>query len=171
MPPLQAILQGKFMLRLLCNKTGVGLIEVLIAIFLTATGIMALLSLQPQGWRTMAKADYMGRASGILYKTLQENETIILNPCLNVTLYPVGSPHIQSILVSDQSSAISGDMTYTVTTTVTIETPGVLNLTPQVYLVTVTVTWPPINPTGITESQLITSQDNYAFPTGCVHVR
>ena len=47
------------MLRSLCNKTGEGLIEVLIAIFLTATGIMAVLSLQPQGWKTMAKADYL----------------------------------------------------------------------------------------------------------------
>ena len=64
------------MLRSLCNKKGVGLIEVLIAIFLTATGIMAVLSLQPQGWRTMAKADYLGRASGILYKTLENYETM-----------------------------------------------------------------------------------------------
>jgi hypothetical protein len=163
------------MLRSLCNKKGVGLIEVLIAIFLTATGIMAVLSLQPQGWRTMAKADYLGRASGILYKTLQNHETIILNPCLPVTLYPVSSPLVESVTVSDQASAIAGDITYTVTTSITIDTVGVLNVTPQVYRVTVTVTWPPINTTGITESQLVTTQDDYAFTAAqgklCTHVR
>jgi Tfp pilus assembly protein PilV len=162
------------MLRSLCNKKGVGLIEVLIAIFLTATGIMAVLSLQPQGWRTMAKADYIGRASGILYKTLQNYETIILNPCIAIpgtSIPALGAQPVGSIKVSGQGSAISGDITYTVNTSVTINTAGVLNVTPQVYLVTVTVRWPPINTTGITESQLVTTQDAYAFPKGCIHVR
>ena len=36
------------MLRSICNKKGVRMIEVLIAIFLTTMGIMALLSLQPR---------------------------------------------------------------------------------------------------------------------------
>ena len=93
------------MLRSLCYNKGVGMIEVLIAIFLTATGIMALLSLQPQGWRTMAKADYIGRASGILYKTLENYETIILNPCNAAT---VGAQTEEQVKVSGQSSAISG---------------------------------------------------------------
>jgi Tfp pilus assembly protein PilV len=153
------------MLRSLCNKTGVGLVEVLIAIFLTATGIMAVLSLQPQGWRTMAKADYLGRASGILYKTLENYETLILNPCYAPT---EGAQPTASIKVSGQSNTISGDITYTVNTTITkVSATGVR---PRAYLVTVRVTWPPINTTGITESQTVAVQDLFKFPAECTPI-
>ena len=146
------------MLRSLCDKTGVGLIEVLIAIFLTTTGIMALLSLQPQGWKTMAKADYLGRASGILYKTLENYETRILNPCCAVTL---GAQTVAYVKVSGQSSAISGDITYTVNTTIAQD-----GANTSAFVVTVTVTWPK-NTTGIKESLTVARQELYRFPTGC----
>jgi Tfp pilus assembly protein PilV len=150
------------MLRSLCNKTGEGLIEVLIAIFLTATGIMAVLSLQPQGWKTMAKADYLGRASGILYKTLENYETIILNPCCAITL---GAQPVVYIKVSGQSDTISGDITYTVNTTIAQDcTSG----STSAFLVTVIVTWTG-NTTGITESQTVARQELFRFPTGCVN--
>ena len=153
------------MLHTLCNKKGMGMIEVLIAIFLTATGIMALLALQPQGWRTMAKSDYLGRASGILYKTLENYETLILNPCYAPT---EGAQSTAQICVSGQSSVISGDICYTVDTTITkVSAAGVK---PRVYLVTVTVTWPPTNTTGITESQTIATQTMYDFPLGCMEI-
>jgi Tfp pilus assembly protein PilV len=149
------------MLRSLCNKTGEGLIEVLIAIFLTATGIMAVLSLQPQGWRTMAKADYLGRASGILYKTLENYETLILNPGCVV---PIGAQAAAYVNVSGQSDTISGDITYTVNTTITkVSATGVL---PRAYRVTVIVTWTG-NTTGITESQTVANQELFRFPAGC----
>jgi Tfp pilus assembly protein PilV len=149
------------MLRSLCNKTGVGLIEVLIAIFLTATGIMAVLSLQPQGWRTMAKADYLGRASGILYKTLESYETLIMNPGCIV---PTGAQATAYVKVSGQGATISGDITYTVNTTITkVSNIGVL---PRAYLVTVRVTWP-ANTTGIRESQTVANQELFRFPAGC----
>lgn len=152
------------MLRSLCNNKGVGMIEVLIAIFLTATGIMAVLSLQPQGWRTMVKADYLGRASGILYKTLETYEANILNPCYAPA---EGAQTEEQVKVSGQSSVISGDMTYTVNTTITkVSAAGVK---PRAYLVTVTVTWP-ANATGIAESQTVANQHLCAFPTGCAEI-
>jgi Tfp pilus assembly protein PilV len=158
-PPLSAILQEKLMLRSLCNKKGMSMLEVLIAIFLTTTGIMALFSLQPQGWKTMAKADYLGRASGILYKTLENYETIILNPCNAVTL---GAQAVDYVKVSGQGSTISGDMTYTVNTTIVQD-----GANASAFVVTVTVTWPPANTTGIKESQTVARQELYRFPTGC----
>jgi Tfp pilus assembly protein PilV len=148
------------MLRSLCYNKGVGLIEVLIAIFLTATGIMALLSLQPQGWRTMAKADYMGRASGILYKTLENYETIILNPCCAV---PMGAQAAASVKVSGQGATISGDITYTVNTTIAQD-----GANASAFVVTVIVTWP-ANATGITESLTVARQELHRFPTGCIN--
>jgi Tfp pilus assembly protein PilV len=148
------------MLRSLCNKTGVGLIEVLIAIFLTATGIMAVLSLQPQGWRTMAKADYLGRAAGILYKTLENYETIIMNPCCAVT---TGAKPVVYTKVSGQSATISGDITYTVNTTIVQD-----GASASAFVVTVRVTWP-ANTTGITESLTVARQELHRFPTGCIN--
>jgi Tfp pilus assembly protein PilV len=148
------------MLRSLCNKTGVGLIEVLIAIFLTTTGIMALLSLQPQGWKTMAKADYLGRASGILYKTLENYQTIIMNPCCAIT---TGAKPVVYVKVSGQSATISGDIQYTVNTTIAQD-----GASASAFVVTVTVTWPPINATGIKESLTVARQELFRFPTGCV---
>jgi Tfp pilus assembly protein PilV len=150
-----AIQQEKLMLYSLCNKKGMGLIEVLIAMFLTTVGIMALLSLQPSGWQTMAKSDYIGRASGILYKTLEDQETLILNPCNAVA---TGVQPLATVQVSGQSAVITGDMTYTVNTTIAQDGAA--------FVVTVTVTWP-ANATGISESLAVTRQELHRFPTGC----
>jgi hypothetical protein len=149
------MLQEKLMLRSLCNKKGVGLIEVLIAMFLTTVGIMALLSLQPTGLNTIAKSDYVGRAAGILYKTLENYETRMLNPCNIVVL---GAVPEASIPASGQISAIAGDIVYKVNTT--IDQVGVY---PQTFVVTVKVTWTG-NTTGISESMTVTRQEAFRFP-------
>ncbi|MFA5181908.1 MAG: prepilin-type N-terminal cleavage/methylation domain-containing protein [Syntrophales bacterium] len=141
-----------------CNNRGASLLEVVIAMFLTAVGIMAILSLQPAAWRTAARADYLGRASGILYKTLQDNEARITNPCNAVT---VGGPTTAAVTVSNQAG-VAGDATYTVATTIAQD-----GANTRAFVVTVTVTWPPLNETGITESMTVTRQEMCRFPTGC----
>jgi Tfp pilus assembly protein PilV len=155
------------MLSLICTKKGMGLIEVFIAIFLTAVGVMSLLSLQTTGWQTMARADYLGRASGILYKTLENYETIILNPCQPVTL---GAQPEAQISMSGNSTAISGDLIYTVNTNIVNDVDIDGNLNVKAFVVTVTVTWPG-NVTGIAESLAVTGQEFYKFPAGCIAVR
>jgi len=137
------------MLRLLCNKKGMSMAEVLVAVLLTSVGIIALLALQPTGWKTMAKADYVGRASGILYKTLEDNENFILNPCNAITVGTTGPISVKS---SDQTSVITGDITYQVTTTIAQDG------TSSGYIVTVTVTWPPLNNIGISETMVVAPQ-------------
>ena len=136
-----------------------GLIEVVIAMFLTTVGVLALLSLQPSGWRAMARSDYLGRASGILYKTLEDQETLILNPC-NVVAIGTTTATVQ---VSGQTAVISGDVTYTVNTTIAQD-----GANAQAFVVTVTVTWP-TNATGMSESLAVTRQELYRFPTGCAN--
>lgn len=133
----------------------------MIAIFLTTIGIMALLSLQPTGWKTMAKADYLGRSSGILNRTLGNYETTILNPCCIIT---VANAVCSNVIVSDNSSAINGDMTYSVCANVTHDTTS--TNTVNLWYVTATVTWPPINYIGIQESLIVRRQEMYRFPTG-----
>ncbi len=146
------------MLHLIYNKKGMGLIEVIIAIFLTAVGIMAILSLQPSAWQTAGRSDYLGRASGILYKTLEDYEARIMNPCNAVTL---GAQPQVSIRVSGQGAEISGDVTYTVNTTIAQD-----GTNESAFVVTVTVTWA-TNATGMSESLTVTRQELNRFPAGC----
>jgi len=140
------------------NNRGASLLEVVIAISLTAVGILAVLSLQPSAWRTTARADYLGRAAGILHKTLQDNEARIMNPCNSVTL---GGPTATAVTVSNQAG-ITGDLTYTVATTIAQD-----GTNTSAFVVTVTVTWPPLNNTGITESMTVTRQETHRYPSGC----
>lgn len=143
------------MLRLIVNKKGIGLIEVIIAMFLTSVGIMALLSLQAPALQTTARSDYIGRASGILYKTLENYETRILNPCNIVT---TGAQAEALIKVSGGSAAIAGDLTYTVNANIDQDVAN-----PKAFIVTVTVTWPN-NTNGISESLYVARQEHCRFP-------
>lgn len=140
------------------NKRGIGLPEVIIAIFLTTIGVLAILSLQPSAWRTVGRSDFLGRAAEILYKELDTQETLIMNPCNAVSL----TPTVRSVKTSGMAGVIAGDATYTVTTTVT-------NLGTNVWRITVRVTWP-INTRGISESLVVTRQEKFRFPEGCSSV-
>jgi len=139
------------------------MVEVLVAFLLTSVGIMAMLALQPTGWKTMAKADYVGRASGILYKTLEDNENQILNPCNLITM----GTWTFNVNSSDQASAIPGDITYTVTTTLALDANSSATL--GVVDVTVNVSWPPLNKTGISETMVVARQEPSRFPTSCLN--
>jgi len=145
------------MLSLKCNKKGVGMVEVLIAIFLTTTAILALLGLQNPGWRNMAKADYTGRASGILYKMLEKKENVILNPCNLIT---TGTCANVDVYTSGQSAKINGDVTYHVVTCTNLLDASNTNA----YIVSATVTWD-ANSTGISESMIVTRQEAFRYPS------
>ena len=67
----------------------------------------------------------------------------------------------RTVNTSDQGAAQAGDINFTVTTTIT-------NIATNVWRVTVRVSWAPLNPTGITESFVVTRQENFRFPSGCV---
>lgn len=140
-----------------CNNRGASLLEVVIAIFLTTVGILAIISLQPSAWRTTARADYLGRAAGILHKTMQDTEARIMNPCNSITLGQTTG----TVTVSSQAG-IAGDASYTVATNIAQD-----GTNPRAFVVTVTVTWPPLNNTGITESMTVTRQEAHRYPTGC----
>ena len=150
------------MLHLLCNKKGMSMLEVLIAFFLTTVGIFALLALQPTGWKTMAHADYVGRASGILYKTLEDNENMILNPCNLITM----GTTVANVESSDEASAITGDIKYTVTTTLALDANSTTTL--GVVDVTVNVSWPPLNSKGISDTMVVARQETFRYLTGIV---
>jgi Tfp pilus assembly protein PilW len=152
------------MSRLILSKRGIGLIEVMIAIFLVAVGVMAILSMQPTAWRTIGKSDYMGRGAGILHRELELRESWIMNPC---NVVPLGDRPVQAIIVSGLGAEVRGDATYTVNTNITAVA-GTINQ----WTVTVTVTWPDQvarNYRNLVESAVVSQQDGYKFPTGCAN--
>ncbi|MCK9391800.1 MAG: hypothetical protein M0Q01_09610 [Syntrophales bacterium] len=146
------------MSRLACDNSGMGLIEVVIAMFLTTVAVLAIFSLQPSAWKTAARSDYMGRAAGILYEQLQIQESQIMNPCNAVTLATTGPT---AVFASGQTTAQPGDAQFNVTTTVAELNPTVTNT----WRVTVRVAW--TGHAGITESLIVTRQEGYRFPAGC----
>lgn len=143
---------------LLGKLRGVSLVEVVIAVFLTTVGIMAMMSMQPSAWRAAAKADYIGRAAEILSKELETRHAQILNPCNAVNL---GTTTNTAVRASGQSTTVSGDAVYSVTTTIT-------NIGTNIFRVTATVNWNN-NANSITESLVVTRQDFFRFPTGCAN--
>ncbi len=141
-----------------CNNRGMGLVEVVIAMFLTVVAVLAIFSLQPVAWKTAARSDYLGRASGILYEQLLTQEALIMNPCNTVT---TGTTGPTPVFASGQTTAQPGDAQFNVTTTIT-------SLAANVWRVTVRVAW--AGHTGISESLVVTRQEGFRFPTGCPNV-
>jgi len=141
------------MLRSICNNRGVGLIEVVIAMFLTTIAVLAIFSLQAPAWRTTARADYLGRAAEILQRQMEDSEAFVMNSCNAVA---VGTTNT-NVVTSGMGAAVQGDATYTVSTTIT-------PVGANVWRVTVTVSWP-INATGITGSLIVARQE--FFRSGC----
>jgi Tfp pilus assembly protein PilV len=139
------------------HNRGITLIESVIAILLVSIGLIGLLSMQPSAWQASARADYLGHAASILSRELTRQELWIMNPCNTVSLTPV----TQVVNASGQGTAQSGDTSFTVQTTTA-------NLGGNVWQIMVRVSWPPLNATGIAESIVVTRQESFRFPPGCV---
>lgn len=123
---------------------------------LTSVAIISILSIQPNAWRTAARSDFMGRASGILYAELQRQEALIMNPCTTVTAGTTGPVTVYAGVGT--AAQASGDVAFNVTTTIT-------NTGTNIWRVTVLVAW--ANHPGISESIFITRQESFRTPGGC----
>jgi hypothetical protein len=131
-------------------------VEVVIAMFLTVVAVLALFMLQPTAWQTATRSDYLGRASGILHEQLQVQEAWIMNPCNAVA---AGTTGPTAVFASGQGTAQPGDAQYNVTTTIA-------SIGTNVWRVTVLVSW--AGHAGISESLVVTRQEGFRFPAGCV---
>jgi len=137
------------------SRRGISLLEVVIAMFLTTIAVMAIMSLQPAAWKTAGRADYMGRAAGILYEELQTRENFIMNCCNTVT---TGTTTATVFAGGGTTAQTSGDASFTVTTTIT-------SVATNVWRVTVRVAW--TGHAGVSESLVVTRQQPFSFPAGC----
>ena len=134
------------MFNTLCSKKGLSLVEAMIAVFVTTVAIVALGTMQPLALRTSASSDYVGRAVAIAQAEAAYCETLImytgvavpdLTKCNKTFTYPVPNTTIN----------------FTVTTVTTKTVVGAQNI----WLVSVTVTWPG-TVTGITQNRVVTQQ-------------
>ena len=136
----------------ICSKKGISMIEVLITVVLISFGVLSLLTLLPSGWRLSGTSDMLGRAAGILQGELERNEVWIMNEKNQVTPVPkTGSPP-PPFYSSGKETRQPGDIPYFVTTEIEELGGGI-----EGWRVRVRVTWPG-NPTGITESVVVTRQ-------------
>jgi Tfp pilus assembly protein PilV len=138
------------------NNKGIGLIEVVIALFLLSVGVLSLLSLQPSAWNLSGKADSLSRGGGLLRSELEANEVLLMNPnypnpCIAMNPL-VASRTVHS---SNEAAAQPGDFNYTVQTTILDNLNGT-------WSVRVSVIWP-ANNTGISETRVITRQEPFRF--------
>ena len=145
------------MLRSKCDNKGVTLIESVVAILLVSIGLLGLLSMQPSAWRTTTRTDHLGRAAMMLSKELTTRELRIMNPsCPGVT---TETTEVRTAYTSGQGTAQSGDIGFTVRAVTTPIATGV-------WRVRVTVSWPPLNTTGISESIVVTRQEPFSSGAG-----
>ena len=133
------------------NNRGISMIEVLITLFLTTVGIMALLSMHPTSWQTAGRSDLMGRAAVLLQSELERSEIWIMNPGNAVTTGTVS----QTVNASSQAIAKDGDAAYVVTRTIA-PVGGSLNS----WTVSIRVTWPGNNQ-GIAETLIASRQESF----------
>lgn len=144
------------MLSIICDKRGITIVEMLVAIILTTVGVISISFLQDTSWKTVAKSDYLGRAAGILYSELETRGAIIMNPVTKNTV--TAGTQNKTVFPSGEETAIEGDVPFIVTTTI-----ASLGTGTDAWRVTINVKWPPLNNTGITENTVITLQDRYKF--------
>jgi hypothetical protein len=139
------------------SSKGFGMIDAIMALGITAIGLLALLSLMPQGWSTSRSSDERSRAAMIMHREFENMEALIANRC-NPTP-TVTTPYTKQVNASGQSTAITGDQVFTVNKTIT-PVAGFANA----WTVTVQVLWPGTT-TGVRDSHQVVQQDDYTFPS------
>lgn len=119
--------------------------ECLIAVLLTAIGIVSLMPMQDKALRAMSRSDYMGRAQGIMQSELESQENIIMNSTNTITAGTFTKTVYASSNGSTSAMTGSGDAYFTVVTIISSATGT------NSWFVNVKVTWT-ANTTGISSS-------------------
>ena len=134
------------------HSSGITLVEVVVAMFLLCVAIAAALSLQPAARQLASRADQMGRACGLIENEMETLAVKIMNA---TTDDPAGlsdaGPRV--MFAGGGTIARPGDAVF-------FKTAQVTSSGPNLWQVRVTITWPG-NDVGITETRLITRQDDF----------
>jgi len=133
------------------NKKGLSIVECLIAVLLTTTAIISLMTMQSLALQGAGKSDYLGRANGILQRELELREIQIMH----------GTPVASVVTCADKdgnsinSCSDAGKM-FTITYTMT---PPIAPAT--TWLINVKLTWPGSSVNGIKSSMIVSRQNAF----------
>ena len=133
------------------NNKGLTILECIIAIFLTTIMVVSLVSMQSLSWTGASRADYLGRAQGLLQRELEIQENAVLAG--NIT-----AANVTSCLNNNLGTAVCGTKG-AVFTIRTLKMDNGANIT-STLLVNVNVTWPK-SKTGITSSMIVAPYLDY----------
>lgn len=139
------------------NEKGISIVESIVAMLLLTIGIIAIMSMQPTSMKTGQKADNLGRGVMLLHKEMMTQEAWIMNPCNDVTTGTV----TKTVYTNDDEGSLQGDARFNVQTTTTA-----VAGTTNTWRVSINVSWPPLNATGITDNLIVTRQEAFRF--GCI---
>ncbi|GAB6267286.1 MAG: hypothetical protein STSR0002_00260 [Smithella sp.] len=132
------------------NKKGMSIIECLVAVFLTTTAIISLMTMQSLALRGAGKSDYLGRANGILQRELELREIQIMH----------GTPVSSVVTCADTNgntiSCSSAGKMFTITYTMTPPSG-----TTATWLINVKLTWPGSSVDGIKSSMIVSRQSAF----------
>jgi Tfp pilus assembly protein PilV len=150
------------MSRSVCANRGIGLIESVIAILLVSIGLIALMSMQPSSWRASTRADYQGRAAMMLGSELASQELRIMSKGMFLNCIAAEQVTRNLYASGPEGTGQRGDISFSVSTTIS-------SIGTNVWQVTVQVSW--LSPSGtssITESIVVTPQEPFRNPGGCI---
>jgi Tfp pilus assembly protein PilV len=151
------------MLRGISNKRGFSLIDAIFALCITAIGIIAIMSIMPQGWKSSRSSDERSRAAMIMHGEIEKAQTLIANPC---NADPTSSI-VTSVTSAGGSSAVTGAETlFTVTKTFSQAGTwtGETGLSYKIWNMSVTVLWPGTS-SGVSSTHQIMQMPEFAYPT------
>ena len=137
------------------NRNGLTMIECMIALVLTTTAVVSLITMQTMAWRGAGKSDYLGRAVGLLQRELETRESDIMwsliNPPVNNNAIPSCTDATGSNVLCTSSSRVFR-IIYTPTGVIPPAIPAIGSGT--IYHFNVQITWPgTIN--GIRSSMMV----------------
>jgi Tfp pilus assembly protein PilV len=151
------------MLHGISNKRGFSLIDAIFALCITAIGIVAIMSIMPQGWISARSADERSRAAMIMHGELEKAQSLLSNPCNADPTSPIVTP----VTSAGGSSGTTGAETL-FTVTKTFSQAGTwragTGATYKIWDLSIQVTWPG-SATGVTIYHQVAQLPEYAYPS------
>jgi Tfp pilus assembly protein PilV len=136
------------------TKKGFTMVDTVMAMCFVMIGVVAMLSIFPQSWALSGTSDMRSRAASVLYRELERDEQLIMNPCNQIVIGDIAAVSVYS---SDYSTSKAGDRRLTVTK-------NIANAGANVWQITVTVAWAG---SSVQATRNVTRQDSFRFPTTC----
>jgi Tfp pilus assembly protein PilV len=129
------------LIRIMSNEKGLTILECILAVFMTTVTVVSLVSMQSLSWTSAGKADYLGRAQGILQTELETREMEIMTvkttapvnaekKCIDnqSVAWPCTKPGFRpTFIVSTSILDNNANVTHTVILRTSIKWPGNIN--------------------------------------------